>query len=163
MQAGHLAVSKHGVSACLAAQTAIVAVAGPAGGQLAAAKTLQENVKLAPSFLASFGLIYELKDQQSMHTDTGGAPQALRIRARSRCQGLCSSSGCMQTRPACLHAGERPFHRVVKSCAIHSFYVPPRKSGHLACVRCQGLAQGMPLSAEVQAGACARFGRVILQ
>ncbi|CAL5221646.1 g3873 [Coccomyxa viridis] len=72
VQAGHLAVSKHGVSACLPAQTAIVAVASPAGGQLAAAKTLQENVKLAPSFLASFDLIYELKDQQSMHTDTGG-------------------------------------------------------------------------------------------
>ena len=76
MQTGHLAASKHGLSACLPAHTAIVAAANPIGSHLAASKTLQENVKLTPSLLATFDLIYELKEQQSIQTDKGVAAQA---------------------------------------------------------------------------------------
>ena len=73
MQTGYLASSKHGMSACLPAHTAIVAAASPTGNHLAASQTLQENVKLAPSLLASFDLIYELKERQSSHMNRGVA------------------------------------------------------------------------------------------
>ena len=88
MQTGHLAVSKHGLSACLPARTGIVAVASPIGGHLAAVKTLQENAKLPPSLLASFDLIYELKDQQNVHIDAGEASEAVHIRALTQSRGL---------------------------------------------------------------------------
>ena len=90
MQAGHLAASKHGLSANLPAHTAIVAVASPVGGHHAAAKTLQENVKLPPTLLASFDLIYELNDQQSMQTVKGGDAQGIPSECRSISSAFCS-------------------------------------------------------------------------
>jgi len=79
MQTGSLAASWHNLNVCLPAHTAVVAAADPIGGQLAAAKTLQESIKLAPSLLASFDLIFELKDPQDLHTNQGIASQALRL------------------------------------------------------------------------------------
>lgn len=65
MLTGRLALSKHGVAACLPARAAVIAAADPTGGQFLAAKTLQENVKLAPSLLSCFDLVFALQDDQA--------------------------------------------------------------------------------------------------
>ena len=90
MQTGHLAASKHGLNASLPAHTAIVAVASPVGGRHAAAKTLQENVKLPATLLASFDLIYELTDHQSMQMVEGKDDQGISSDCRSIPSAFCS-------------------------------------------------------------------------
>jgi len=98
MQTGSLAASRHNLNVCLPAHTAVVAAADPIGGQLAAAKTLQESVKLAPSLLASFDLIFELKVQQNLHTNQGIASQALRLGTGEATGALCQvnvSQACL--------------------------------------------------------------------
>ena len=78
MQVGCTALSKHGVTACLPASAAIVAAANPAF-HFVAAKTLQENLKLSPSLLACFDLVFALQDEQDTSADQAMASQALRL------------------------------------------------------------------------------------
>ena len=87
MQLGCTALSKHGVTACLPASAAIVATAYPIGGHFVAARTLQENLKLSPSLLACFDLVFALQDEQNASADQAMASQALRLSTGDVLQG----------------------------------------------------------------------------
>ena len=69
MLTGHLSMSKQGLAAHLPACTAVVAAVEPTGGQLSAARTLQESVKLPASLIACFDLVFVLQDTQPAHAD----------------------------------------------------------------------------------------------
>ena len=69
MLTGRLSMSKQGVAGHLPACTAVVAAAEPTRGQLSAAKTFQESVKLAASLIACFDLKFVLQDTQPAHVD----------------------------------------------------------------------------------------------
>lgn len=117
MQTGHLAASKHGLSFGLPAHTAIVAVASPVGGHLAAAKTLQENVELPPTLLTSFDLIYELKDQQTIHIDKGIAAQGISFEGRSAPPHVIAAHAGLSQRSNRLHASMVPI--CIPSSVLH--------------------------------------------
>ena len=69
MLTGRLTMSKQGLTAHLPASTAVVAAVEPAGGQASADRTLQESVKLPPSLIACFDLVFMLQDKQPEHAD----------------------------------------------------------------------------------------------
>lgn len=79
MQVGCTMLSKHGVAAFLPACAAIVAAADPIGGRFLAARTLQENLKLSPSLLACFDLVFALQDEQTASADHAMASRVLRL------------------------------------------------------------------------------------
>ena len=69
MLTGDLSMSKQGLAAHLPACTAVVAAVEPTGGQMSAARTLQESVKLPASLFACFDLVFVLQDTQPAHAD----------------------------------------------------------------------------------------------
>ena len=124
MQTGSLAASRHSLNVCLPAHTAVVAAADPIGGRLATAKTLQENVKLAPSLLASFDLIFELKDEQNVHTNQGTVSQALRLGTGEATSALCQVFVSQAYLSDCL-----PSQKVLQRVAVplHAQICPARE------------------------------------
>ena len=69
MLTGRLSISKQGLAGHLPACTAVVAAVEPTGGQLSAARTLQESVKLPASLIACFDMVFVLQDTQPAHTN----------------------------------------------------------------------------------------------
>ena len=60
-------MSKQGLAGHLPACTAVVAAVEPSGGHMSAARTLQESVKLPPSLIACFDLVFVLQDTPPEH------------------------------------------------------------------------------------------------
>lgn len=64
-----MSVAKAGVICALPARTSIIAAANPSGGHYDKAKTVSENLKIWPTILSRFDLVFILLDRCDAHLD----------------------------------------------------------------------------------------------
>lgn len=69
MEQQSVSVAKAGVLCSLPARTCIVAAANPSGGHYNKAKTVAENLKVWPTLLSRFDLVFILLDRADTHLD----------------------------------------------------------------------------------------------
>lgn len=69
MEQQTVSVAKAGVLCSLPARTSIIAAANPSGGHYDKAKTVSENLKIWPTLLSRFDLVFILLDRSDVHLD----------------------------------------------------------------------------------------------
>lgn len=69
MEQQKVSVAKAGVLRSLPARTCILAAANPSGGHYNKAKTVAENLKISPTLLSRFDLVFILLDRADAHLD----------------------------------------------------------------------------------------------
>lgn len=69
MEQQSVSVAKAGVLCALPARTCILAAANPSGGHYNKAKTVSENLKVWPTLLSRFDLVFILLDRADKHLD----------------------------------------------------------------------------------------------
>ncbi|KAK6639693.1 hypothetical protein RUM43_007968 [Polyplax serrata] len=70
MEQQTVSIAKSGVVCALPCRVSILAAANPVGGHYNKAKTVSENLKLGPSLLSRFDLVFILMDQPSVQADS---------------------------------------------------------------------------------------------
>jgi DNA replicative helicase MCM subunit Mcm2 (Cdc46/Mcm family) len=63
MEQQRISIAKAGIVSSLSARTSVLAAANPCGGHYNRAKTVVENLKMAPALLSRFDLIFILLDK----------------------------------------------------------------------------------------------------
>lgn len=69
MEQQTVSVTKAGVICALPARTSIIAAANPSGGHYDKSKTVSENLKIWPTILSRFDLVFILLDRSDAHLD----------------------------------------------------------------------------------------------
>lgn len=69
MEQQTVSIAKAGVLCALPSRTCILAAANPSGGHYDKAKTVSENLKMSPTILSRFDLVFILLDRANSHLD----------------------------------------------------------------------------------------------